>query len=243
MDDKRKERGDHVAAAVAKTASPVSPRIQRLRERAMATGGSWVQDAHPNPFERDVALYRTGKELSVVQTRAALLREVVEGATIRIYPDWRLAGEHLPQAFGFQDPKTREQIARLGELGISPDEASQVEARVQRFHDRQLYYGVGEASAEHKAGLSDDWYGSNVFIAHGWIENHSIRDYAKVLRLGFKGIRGEIEARMARTNMTDKDFPQRENFWKAGLWICDAGIALGRRYAEVAESMGKAEMA
>ena len=40
----------------------------RIREQIMSRKGSTIPDA--NPFERDVALYRTGDDLSVVQVRA-----------------------------------------------------------------------------------------------------------------------------------------------------------------------------
>lgn len=91
-------------------------RISWLRDEIMKRKGSWVLD--PNPFERDVALYRTDQKFSVVHGRAALLRELVKLAAIRIYPDWRLAGEHLPLGFGFLNQNNRRQVDRIKELGV-----------------------------------------------------------------------------------------------------------------------------
>ncbi len=220
----------------------VSEQILRLREQVMGRKGSWVHDT--NPFERDLALYRTEKDLSVVQTRAALLREVVKIASIRIYPDWRLAGEHLPQGFGIPDLKNLEHLQKLEKLGISGTEAQDLVKVNQRWHDRtQLYYSIGKVNDDQKKGLTVDWGNPSIFMAGGWVENHSIRDYAKVLKYGFRGIYREIEAQMSAAAITDADFPQKENFWKAGLMVCEAGVLLGHRYAQLAHSMGNEDMA
>jgi pyruvate-formate lyase len=217
-------------------------RITRLRDEVMRRKGSWIAD--PNPFERDVALYRTkGRGLSSVQIRAAMLRELVDVATIRIYDDWTIAGEHLAHSFGFYDPKNHAQEYRLYELGITADEAINVEKYRHKWDERtQSFYAIGDISPENRKGMGD-WEKNNVYLANGWMENHSIRDYAKVLRIGYAGIRREIETLLKNADITDADFPQKENFWKAALWVCDAGIALGKRYADLARSMGKLEMA
>jgi len=219
----------------------LSPRMACIRDQVMARHGSWVHD--PNPFERDVALYRTSPAFSVVQIRAATLLETVKNASIRFYPEWRLAGEHLAQGFGFNDPSQRTKIERLSELGVDPAEAEAVERRVHDWNNRvRELYAVGEATPDYLLGASE-WVEPDVFFGFGWMENHSIRDYAKVLRMGFAGIRREIEDRMRRTDRSDGDYARGENFWKAAMWVCDAGILLGRRYAEAARAAGKTAMA
>ena len=66
------------------------------------------------------------------------------------------------------------------------------------------------------------------------MENHSIRDYAKLIRLGFAGLREEIIGQLQRCHPADPAYPCRENFWRAALDVCEAGITLGRRYASLA---------
>ncbi|MCY2930092.1 MAG: hypothetical protein NTV86_11475, partial [Planctomycetota bacterium] len=68
-------------------------------------------------------------------------------------------------------------------------------------------------------------------------ENHSIRDYAKVIRIGFGGVRREIEQALGGADRAAPDYAHAENFWLAGLDICDAGILLGRRYAQEARRL------
>ncbi len=217
-------------------------RIARLRDEVMRRKGSWVHD--PNPFERDVALYRTkNKGFSTVQIRAAMLRELVYVATLRIYDDWTIAGEHLAHGFGYHNPGNRGQEYRLFEFGIKNDDAIKAEKYLHEWEQRtQSFYAIGEITPENQHGMGN-WDRNNIYLANGWMENHSIRDYAKVLRIGYQGIRREVEERLANADITDPDFPRKENFWKAALWVCDAGILLGKRYADLAREMCKPDMA
>jgi pyruvate-formate lyase len=221
---------------------PTSARITNIRNQAMERKGSWIAD--PNPFERDVALARTGASLSVVQTRARMLLELVRIATLRIYPGgWTLAGEHLPHAFGGSGANAPARSERLAELGVPASEAEGVAQLVRRWEDRARWFSsVGSIPEPLARGLGT-WEKPQVFLAHGWMENHSIRDYAKVLRIGFRGISGEIERASADADCTEPEYPERSNFWQAARWICDAGELLGSRYAALARDMGLADMA
>ena len=228
----------------------LSERVADLREQAMRRGVSFVSDI--NPFIRAVALWRAVQDpksasplpwqasgkLSRVQVRAAMLRELVSLSPVELEAGWRLAGNHLPTAtMGMvePDPDDSEHLERLAELGVIPKDAPAVRDAVSTWRRQSWDYAVGEADTDACAGA----FGVSpepavVFRALGWIENHSIRDYAKVLRMGFDGIRQEVAQRMADADPSDPETPQRQNFWKAALLICDAGILLGQRYAAAA---------
>jgi len=216
----------------------------------MGRGGSFVPDV--NPFLRDAALWRAVRPgRSQVQTRAAFLHELVQLAPIEIYPDWRLAGEHL-----LADPGTRfgslngsgsrEPAACLADLGLTGVEPDEVRAAVRAWADRSgtessplVTIGESPADLERARGA---WHGESsniVYWASGWIENHSVRDYAKVLRLGFGGIRRQIEAQLAGADLADPELPRKENLWRAALHVCDAGMTLGKRYAEHAAALAE----
>ena len=227
------------------TAPAAVSRLDALRQDVMSRGGSFLADA--NPFARDVALWRAlGERRSRVQVRARLLHELVGLAEIRILPDWNLAGEHMAAGvggfgFGFQGEPDVRILQRIGELGIADGEVEEVRRAVQTWSaSGEPHFEIGAVDAENAVGHGS-WTAvaptHTAYTASGWIENHSIRDYAKVLRLGFAGIRREVEEQLESVAITDPDFPQRENFWKAALDICDAGILLGRRYAERAGEM------
>ncbi len=230
-------------------------RTAALRDQVMARHGSFVPDDRENPFVLDVALWRaTTPERSVVQQRAAFLLEQVKLARLYLPPLWSLAGEHLPKAkqpFGFlrSDPPDTRPLTEG--YGLTAAEIEQVREAVHTFHGchRHLpgghrWVAVGDLDPARTIG-SGNWGAEtscHVYWAKGWMENHSIRDYAKVLRIGFAGIREEIEERSARGDITAPDYPPRENFWKAARRVCEAGILLGERWArQTEEKAAKAE--
>ncbi len=254
-------------------------RIQRLKYDVMRRGGSFICNpdtserdftyrsiSHDgfmrkgafvwggNPFERDVAIYhawRVSDEQSVVQVRARFLYELVKLATIEIYPDWTLAGEHLSHWFGFlemeREPENANKLERIKELGVKDDEIEAIRKTVEDWQIRNWsgeiypYVDVGVRDEENIRGVGR-WGKIDVCLASGWVENHSVRDYCKVLRIGFNGIRREIESELDSMDISDADYVRKENFLKAARWICDAGVLLGKRYAELAETRGLKEM-
>ena len=161
-------------------------RLSLIREDVMKRGGSFIPDVHP--FAHDLAAWRAMKQdgSSVVQARAAFLLEEVKAATIRIYPHWRLAGEHLiPGQWGhsFGLMKDNPPVERLAELGVDPKQAPEIKEAASRFVQRgnSPLQAVGRAETKNQVGVGN-WSSANVVWAVGWVENHSIRDYAKVLR-------------------------------------------------------------
>jgi len=234
--------------------TPVCDRIALLREQVMRRKGSFVSDI--NPFLRDVALWRAasggGGQRSRVQVRAAFLHELVKLAPVEITPYTWLAGEHLLQAgqigaFGLLGDPDPEALARIHELGVPDAQIPQVRDTVRAWAQGPggafggpMYQAFGE-SPEELARARGVWLDGKsttmVYLAGGWVENHSIRGYAKVLRLGFGGIRQEVERELAAADITDPELPQKENFWRAALYVCDAGMLLGQRYAERAAAL------
>ncbi|MCG2659718.1 MAG: pyruvate formate lyase family protein, partial [Kiritimatiellae bacterium] len=212
--------------------------------------GSFVVGA--NPCLWDVALWKSWKRgRSRVQQRAAHVLEQVKLAGIDVYPGWTLAGEHIFEYGSVTMGKPDEAMQkRLDEFELSPSEKEELQNRVLRWHgsdgkqDVVQYYAIGDISPENDVGLGQSWGEGDsgvVFWGLGWMESHSIRDYAKVIRIGYDGIRKEIEKKLAKANISDPDFPRKENFWKAGLMICEAGILLGQRYADLAISRAEAQ--
>jgi hypothetical protein len=242
MDEANSQAGDLDADATSLGSPGLSERIVRLRSQIMARRGSFVGDV--NPFIRSVALWQAAQPgRSRVQVRAAYLHELVKLAPIDIADDWTLAGNHLPtqQARLAQpDPSDPEHRQLLQELGVAVEEIAGVRDAVIRWQECHSY-AAGEVGSELQMGAGK-WGTTDsrtVFWAAGWIENHSIRDYASVLRVGFQGLRSQIEEALAAADVADADYPQKENFWLAALHICDAGMMLGRRYAEVAAQMAE----
>ena len=226
------------------TFEPVlSQRIAALREEIMERKGSFFVD--PNPFQSDIAIWRAQAEgRSAVQVRAHYLHEVVKIAQIEILPTWRLVGEHIggpSPTFGWGPGPDAETLERIKEYGVTDEQVDEIRDAVRaHLSTHQMpYYASGEVSPENivSADPESAKQARGIYWGGGWVENHSIRDFAKVLRIGFSGIRKEVEACMAKADIADPDFPRKENFWKAALAICDAGSLLGKRYADRATKL------
>lgn len=66
---------------------------------------------------------------------------------------------------------------------------------------------------------------------------HLVPDYPKLLRLGFRGIRREIDERTSRVSPGDPDRKNKLDFYRAASMVCDAAVAYAHRYARLAEEM------
>lgn len=76
-----------------------------------------------------------------------------------------------------------------------------------------------------------------VLTVWGVLLNHSIRDYEKVIRLGFSGIRDEITAELEELDITAPNAAQRMANFNGWLSICEAAMELGKRHADLARQM------
>lgn len=214
--------------------------IDQLRSEITARKGSFVRQ---NPLIPAVALWRAHQaDRSRVQIRAATLLETVKLANIEIEEDWSLVGNHLPHTGSGSPPDAADMTdrERLAELGIDVADAEGISKVWSKWCSDNTtgLYAVGEPAPGLRVG--ELGWGKRSTAASwsvGWVENHSIRDYAKVLRIGFMGIRAQVEAKLNDALPCDPDYPEKENFWLAALSTCDAGILLGKRYAQ--EAMGQ----
>ncbi|MDP6776021.1 MAG: pyruvate formate lyase family protein [Candidatus Latescibacteria bacterium] len=218
----------------------VTDRIDRLRSEIMGRKGSFPEGA--NPFTRSAAIWYASLEpASRVQARASYIYQIVRLARIVVEPGWTLAGNHLATAhlgIPVPDPDSADDVRLLGELGVSPENVQDIRDAVSRWQQAARFV-PGEGCSDYTEGLGHWGQGDThtVYWARGWTENHSIRDYAKVIRIGFGGIHKQVEQAIEQADVTGPDFPEKERFWRAALTVCDAGILLGRRYSEEANRL------
>lgn len=67
--------------------------------------------------------------------------------------------------------------------------------------------------------------------------NHSIRGYEKVLRLGFSGLRAEVESALSGLSMADPDAAHRRANLLALKTLCESAEGIGTRHAEFARDV------
>ena len=215
---------------------------EQLKIDAIERAGSFPRNV--NAFSRSVALWRASEAGgSRVQVRAAYLLELVKLAAIEIEPAWTLAGNHLPtegQGLRLPDPLDPEDRRLMQALGVGQEDFPSVANVINRWEERPEE-PHDDACPEDSIGQGPwgDVGPDRVFIGAGWVENHSIRDYEKVIRAGFNAIRRDIENEISQADAADADSSDKQNFWQAALAICDAGILLGRRYSHEAARLAE----
>ncbi|MBQ3133289.1 MAG: glycyl radical protein [Clostridia bacterium] len=85
----------------------------------------------------------------------------------------------------------------------------------------------------------------NIFTPGNYFYNgigHVTVDYGKVLRIGFKGVRAEAEAELAKCKVSDADYARRSAFLQAVIISCDAVCEYAARYAELARMKAGSEV-
>lgn len=78
----------------------------------------------------------------------------------------------------------------------------------------------------------------NIFTPGNYFYNgigHVTVDYAKVLRIGFRGIADETRAALAKLKVSDGDYARRHQFLEAVLISCDAVCRYASRYCALAK--------
>ncbi len=213
---------------------------EKLRTTILDRKGSFPKAV--NPFVRCVALWRASKAgSSRVRMRASLLYELVCMASIEIEPDLTLAGNHLPTAhtdLKLPDPNDPLHRIQMQELNVPQDKIQAVIDSVTSWVETARH-AIDFPGSERLKGVGSwgDTDSKTVCTGNGWIENHSVRDYAKVIHIGFNGVQKEIERAISKSDINSPDFAQKKSFWKAALRICDAGVLLGERYSEEAKRL------
>jgi len=231
----RKQAEERIERLKADVLSRLSPLPQHHNSRR----GSWLPDG--NPWTRNVALHRGWRPgMSVGEIRAATLLELVRLSEVRLFPDWQLAGEHFScQCFtGFDDARLKDALPRLAEFGLGESDIPAMKDCLRRWHEthRGATFSHVGTPAFNQGPEERDERGNTVYMSVGWVENHSIRDYPKLIRIGYAGLRAEVQAAMAACDLADPAYAEREAFWRSCLLVCEAGILLGQRYAELARA-------
>ena len=230
----------------------MNARQAKLLEKIKSAGASYMPAQ--SWISRDVALYRAHRKSplrSLSQLRANTVLELVRLVPVQLTEPWLLAGEQYCMklqnvCWGITRPETQDDDFLARELKrIAPD--IDLEAKDFRHAIHSIWHGhncavtVGEISPGQNAQEQYAWgkasrQEDSVYMAVGWVENHSIRDYEKLLKIGYGGLRKLVEEELKRFPIYSVQYVERENFLRAALAICDAGLELGEKWARCAEN-------
>ena len=226
--------GQMTVEAASTTYQP-SSRIERLRERALAEGpetfwGRWYRAY----YYLEGWMAATGKPLALRNAEA--FANVIENMPVRTTPGELLVGEHAVgndppfHFFGGPSPEFREEIAASP---LPDDHKAQLIAWLEGEPFRFVTLGAAgpppqELEIAQSHGALEIW---------GTDLNHSIRGYEKVLRLGFSGLRAEVDAALASLDPAEPDAAVRRTNLLGWLRLCDAATTLGPRHAQGARDL------
>jgi formate C-acetyltransferase len=218
-----------------------SPRVQRLRDFAITQQAEryWGYWLHLYYYLQGW-MQAEGQPLAMRTTAA--YAHVIREMPVKLRPDDLLAGEH-----GFD---TMQALCLF--WGIPHDYAAQIAASNLTREQQTALTGWLDADPlrwRPLASFADYPPAMQRALEHGVIVvwggdlNHSIRDYAKVLRLGFSGIRAEVQAALNALPLTDPDAAVRRTNLQAWLTYCDAAVTLGAHHAARARALAASDTA
>jgi len=170
-----------------------------------------------------------GDPLPIRNARA--LCSVFENMPPLIFADEIIVGENgdhqcdgLINFFPLDPAFHREQIAASG---LSDEQKTAMSMWLDE--DPFAHFSLPAVSPEQRLAEQH-----GVIAVWGTDLNHSIRDYEKVLRLGFDGIRREVESALASVPSSGPDASNRRANLLAFEMVCRSAAGIGRRHAAAA---------
>ena len=218
-----------------------SERVQKLVD-ALYTGMPEIE------ADRAVLLtesYRQTEHLPMIKRRSAAFMHILKNLPVVIHEHELIVGSTTRKPRGcqvfpeysfewleaeFDTVATREADPFL----ISEETKAQL---------RKIFpYWKGKTNSDLARSLMDEaayqaFTGSNIFTPGNYFYNgigHVNVDYAKVLRIGYEGIKKEAQEALQRLDVADADYNARRLFLEAVMESCDAAVLYAGRYAELA---------
>ena len=226
------------------TARPTE-RVLRLKERVQQPSGDTLVD---RAFAYDRA-FGAERDCNMVWRKACGLAEMIRTHRLEINDDEAIVGRRFPD--DRHGSSASSWIGFPEHWGLYSDEAR------ERFHQRVAQHPhLSEAERERLDEMAGRWrdvFGrrprgvpppdftthGHIFFGWGYSLNHSVRDYAKVIRIGFEGIKREIEIALERVEWKRPQDIRRRLFLQSALKIADAACQMGHRYAEMARALAE----
>ena len=224
-------------------ASPLSARIQRLKEAVLSdTPDRYV----PRAVLVTESYAETEGQPQFLRQAKALAR-VIEGYPVRIDPDELIVGYQQHESgrgMGFAEhwdltteEKEQQHLKRIAELEVSDFDKERLRKATAYWRRRSNRVRIGpDVSPTFQAEME-----AGVYFGSGRCEGHTVPDYEKVLRTGFAGIRAQIAKRIERLDLTDPGDLPKKQFLDGAFVIADAACRLGHRYAERARELALTE--
>lgn len=222
-----------------------SPRIKELRERVLDTKSTICIDRARIITE----VYKKNKDKPIVIKRALAIKAILENMEIFIDPAELIVGN---------------QASKHRAAPIFPEYAVKwIEAEINEFDQRPGdKFFLDENLKPELLEICEEWRGTTLqdkalsmmneesrhlydlgmIKAEGNITSgdaHIAVNYSKVLELGIRGVRKQVEERIERLDISDFEDFKRQFFLESILIILDGVVAFANRFADLAEEQAK----
>lgn len=211
-----------------------SPRIKKLRERALSQPPELSRDAMYRPYYYLEGWMAAGEQPLPVRNATALAN-VVEKMPVQMVAGEVLVGEHSnpDQLLNFRPAPLDGFDDALTDSPLSDSE----KRRLRKWLKQEPFaYQRLSPVAPYPEEL-ENAQAHGVVSVWGTDLNHSIRNYEKVLTLGFEGIRGQVAAALDGVDLSAPEAPVRRANLLAWMRLCEAAMKLGKRHAERAREL------
>ncbi len=196
------------------------------------------------------ASYQATEGLPMVTRRAHAFRHICENLPITIRENELIVGSATKVARGcqvfpeFSFTWLEDEFETVATRTADPFYIS--DATKKTLHEIYKYWGGKTTSELATAYMADETLLAmehNIFTPGNYFYNgvgHVTVDYAKVLKIGYRGIIAEAQAELAKFSFEHPEYASRSHFLHAVIESCEAAITYAKRYARLAMEMADA---
>jgi len=224
----------------------IAERNIRLSERVLALRQVAIDktdDLSPHRAPIVCEVYRDNPSDPLLILKAKVMAAVLRRFPVVIHPNEIIVGEGIAEAmtqWGFpefwgdtHEPRSK----RIEALALDDDLKARLQETSREWDRVRRPMGVQRFIAEPYGDEID----AGVFFGSGKCRNHSVRDFPKLLRVGFRGLLQEVEEAIADLPVSAPDAGPRRVFLEAARIVAEAGCEFGKRYAAEARRLAEVE--
>ena len=222
----------------------LTERIEKQREKLRTTEPSICIERARLTTE----FYQKCHVEPIVITKAKLLKYLLENMTIYINEDELLVGNHASRyrcapvfpeiaSTWILDELDTFETRGTDPLKISEEDKKELKEILLQWKDNSLNEIINR-NIDSKA-LEAEKAGILSVGARNTATGHVIPKFDELLRKGLKGVIAEAEANIAAIDTITNENIKQIHVWKSMIIVCEAAIAFGKRYAELAAEEAK----
>ena len=220
-----------------------SPRIDLLKDALFEK----MPEIEPDRAVLITESYKATEGLPIIERRAEAFYHILENLPIVIRDNELICGSNsirprscqtFPEySFKWVEDEFDTVETRKADPFYISDEAKAKLHEAYKYWDGKTTSDLASAYMSDEAAKAIEY---NIFTPGNYFYNgvgHVTVDYAKVLRIGFKGLRAEARSALDNVSQGDADYAERSAFLKSVIKSLDAAIMYAKRYADLAEKM------